>query len=87
VDTDSWIEGGIMAAWLVTLKKNHTIEDIKNGAIGIANLKSVIIYCDKKDIKNKVIKENGYEIDKIANWNKIQAEALRRNLKWIWRDS
>lgn len=52
--------------YLVTLKKMNTIEDIKNGAVGVATIKNVMVSCKRKDVKEKVLKEEGYTIKQIV---------------------
>ena len=71
-----------MRLYEVTLEKPVTIEDFKNGKFGRVMVKCVIVQCERKEVK-KIVKEKGWTITDIRDYEKEQWLYTQRNIKWM----
>jgi hypothetical protein len=72
-----------MTTWLVTLKKTNTLDDINNGVLGAYSMKTVLVHCRCENVYKKVIKDEGYEIDSVQDWDLLQQKQMAENIKYI----
>ena len=73
-----------MRTFLVRIEKHHTIEDFKNGVPGSKTAKHVMVKCDKEsDVESVLIKDEGFEIASIEDWDALQQAQMMLNVQWI----
>ena len=72
--------------WHVQLRKEHTLEDLRNGAIGIGVIKVALLRCEECNIATEIDKledYKGFDIHRIQDWGLMQAVQTAEMIEWI----
>lgn len=74
-----------MKEWLVECSRPITREDVDAGIFGARICKSFIVCGDTGDeARENVRLPEGFTIDSVKDWGRIQDECLAASLKWLW---
>ena len=72
-----------MNHWLVKLSKKNTAEDFKNGALGRNTIQSVIVLCERKNVRKSIKGFDGWKIESVRNWDVLQERSILESMKYI----